>query len=120
MAFASLMIVSCKDNDDNNSEEPSIMGVWVSEPHPIYYDDTPLPDMNAVSYSTFASMLKSCKTKPQRGLIGVASQFIGWYQMAMNMRAFRYATSNPYRVPTARYQPLKMAGYHYLMPMASA
>ena len=47
-------------------------------------------------------MLKSCKTKPQRGLIGVASQFIGWYQMAMNMRAFRYATSNPYRVPTAR------------------
>ena len=70
--------------------------------------------------STFASMLKSCKTKPQRGLIGVASQFIGWYQMAMNMRAFRYATSNPYRVPTARYQPLKMAGYHYLMPMASA
>ncbi len=36
---------------------------------------------------------------PQRGIIGVASQFIGWYTMTMNMRAFRYATSNPYRVP---------------------
>ena len=44
-------------------------------------------------------MLKPWKTKPQRGLIEVASQFIGWYIMAMNMRAFRYATSNPYRVP---------------------
>ena len=46
--------------------------------------------------------LISWNRKPQRGLIEVASQFIGWYQMAKNMRAFRYATSNPYRVPTAR------------------
>jgi hypothetical protein len=39
------------------------------------------------------------KTKPQRGLIEIASHFNGWYQMAMKMRAFRYATSNHYRVP---------------------
>ena len=55
-------------------------------------------------------MLISWKRKPQRGLIEVlevssvsssraASHFIGWNQMAKNMRAFRYATSNPYRVP---------------------
>ena len=51
MAFASLIIVSCSEKDDNNTnEEPSIMGVWVSEPHPIYYNDAPMPDMNAVAY----------------------------------------------------------------------
>ena len=51
MALASLMIVSCSEKDDNNTnEEPSIMGVWVSEPHPIYYNDAPMPDMNAVAY----------------------------------------------------------------------
>ena len=71
-------------------------------------------------------MLKSYKTKPQRGLIEVASHFKGWCQMAMKMRAFRYATSNPYSVPTARYPftitlpAIEMAGYHYLMPTASA
>ena len=27
----------------------------------------------------------------------------GWYAMAIKKRAFRYATMNPYRVPTARY-----------------
>ena len=53
--------------------------------------------------STFAGMLNICKTNPHRGLIGVASHFNGWYQMAMKMRAFRYATSNAYRVPTARH-----------------
>ena len=51
MALASLMIVSCSENDDNNTNgESTIMGVWVSEPHSIYYDDAPMPDMNAVAY----------------------------------------------------------------------
>ena len=51
MALASLMIVSCSENDDNNTnEETSITGVWVSEPHPIYYDDAPMPGVNAVAY----------------------------------------------------------------------
>lgn len=51
MAFASLIIVSCSEKDDNNTnEEPSIIGVWVSEPHPIYYNDAPIHDMNAVAY----------------------------------------------------------------------
>ena len=80
--------------------------------------------------------LTSGNRKPQRGLTKVASHFNGWYQMAMNMRAFRYATSNPYRVPTAR-KPLtttlpavlegssvplgraETAGYPYQMPTAS-
>ena len=41
------------------------------------------------------------------------------------MRAFRYATSNPCRVPTARYPltsslpAIEMAGYYCLMPTAS-
>jgi len=57
--------------------------------------------------------IRNLPGKPQRGLIGVlevsseqaraASHFNGWYQMAMKMRAFRYATSTPYHVPTARY-----------------
>ena len=69
--------------------------------------------------------LISGNRKPQRGLIEVASQFIGWYAMEKNMRAFRYATSNPYRVPTARYlltyslPANELAGYPYLMPTAS-
>ena len=63
--------------------------------------------------------------QPRRGLIGVASHFNGWYQMAINKRAFRYATTSPYRVPTARrlfaimLPAIEMAGYHYLMPTAS-
>ena len=47
-------------------------------------------------------MLKYCITKPQRGLIRVASHFNGWYAMTKKTRAFRYATTDPYRVPTAR------------------
>ena len=39
---------------------------------------------------------------PQRGLTMLASHFNGWYAMAIKKRAFRYATMNPYRVPTAR------------------
>ena len=69
--------------------------------------------------------LISWNRKPQRGLIDVASHFNGWYIMAKNMRAFRYATTYPYRVPTARI-PLtttlpanELAGYPYQMPTAS-
>ena len=75
--------------------------------------------------SSFASMLTSCNTKPQRGVTMVASRFNGWYKAARKKRAFRYATSNPCRVPTARYPStsslpaIEMAGYHCLMPMAS-
>ena len=45
----------------------------------------------------------SCNAKPQRGVTKVASRFNGWYIAARKKRAFRYATSNPCRVPTARY-----------------
>ena len=75
--------------------------------------------------SSFASMLTSCNTKPQRGVTMVASRFNGWYKAVRKKRAFRYATSNPCRVPTARYlltfslPAIEMAGYHCLMPMAS-
>ena len=48
-------------------------------------------------------MLTSCNTKPQRGVIMVASRFNVWYKAAIKKRAFRYATLNPCRVPTARY-----------------
>ena len=59
-------------------------------------------------------MLTSCNTKPQRGVTMVASRFRsalcdasrlknGWYKAARKKRAFRYATLNPCRVPTARY-----------------
>ena len=47
------------------------------------------------------------------------------YKAARKKRAFRYATSNPCRVPTARYPStssipaIEMAGYHCLMPTAS-
>ena len=78
----------------------------------------------------------SCNTKPQRGVTMVlevssvplgraASRFNGWYIAARKKRAFRYATSNPCRVPTARYPltsslpAIEMAGYHCLMPTAS-
>ena len=77
------------------------------------------------NYSSFASMLTSCNTKPQRGVTRVASHFNGWYKAARKKRAFRYATSNPCRVPTARYPStsslpaIEMAGYHCLMPTAS-
>jgi len=51
MALASLMIVSCSENDDNNTNEDlSIKGVWVSEAHPIYYNDEPMPGVNGVAY----------------------------------------------------------------------
>ena len=69
-------------------------------------------------------MLMSRNSKPHRGLIGVASHFNGWYAMTRDTRAFRYATTNPYRVPTARIPfatPLpanELAGYPYQMPMA--
>ena len=75
-------------------------------------------------YSTFASMLMSCNSKPHRGLIGIASHFNGWYETAGKTRAFRYATTDPYRVPTARIPltdtlpAIKMAGYPYKMPTA--
>ncbi len=65
------------------------------------------------------------KTKPQRGLIRLASHLNGWYQMAMKMRAFRYATlknlSRTYGThPLTNTLPaIKMAGYPYQMPMAS-
>ena len=80
-------------------------------------------------------MLTSCNTKPQRGVTKVASRFNGWYKAARKKRAFRYATSNPCRVPTARYPStsslpaIEMAGRstlvasylknHCLMPTAS-
>ena len=70
-------------------------------------------------------MLTSCNTKPQRGVTMVASRFNGWYKAAIKKRAFRYATLNPCRVPTARYPltsslpAIKMAGYHCQMPTAS-
>ena len=99
------------------------------------------------NYSSFASMLTSCNTKPQRGVTRVlevssvplgraASRFRsafcdasrlknGWCKADRKKRAFRYATSNPCRVPTARYPStsslpaIEMAGYHCLMPTAS-
>ena len=70
-------------------------------------------------------MLTSCNTKPQRGVTMVASRFNGWYKAARKKRAFRYATLNPCRVPTARYPltsslpAIEMAGYHCQMPTAS-
>ena len=78
---------------------------------------------NTLLYSSFA--LTSCNTKPQRGVTMVASRFNGWYIAARKKRAFRYATSNSCRVPTARYPStsslpaIKMAGYHCQMPTAS-
>ena len=59
-------------------------------------------------------MPTSCNAKPQRGVTMVlevssvplgraASRFNGWYKAARKKRAFRYATLNPCRVPTARY-----------------
>ena len=77
------------------------------------------------TYSSFACMPTSCNTKPQRGVTKVASRFNGWYKAAWKKRAFRYATSNPCRVPTARYPStssipaIEMAGYHCQMPTAS-
>ena len=55
-------------------------------------------------------MPTSCNAKPQRGVTMVASRFRsalcdasrlknGWYIAARKKRAFRYATTNPYRVP---------------------
>ena len=81
-------------------------------------------------FSSFASMSTHCNSKPRRGMIRVlegssvplgraASQFIGWYAMARKSRAFRYATTDPSRVPTARIPltgtlpAIKMAGYPY-------
>ena len=67
-------------------------------------------------FSSFASMSTHCNSKPRRGMIRVASQFIGWYAMTRKTRAFRYATTDPYRVPTARIPltetlpAIKMAG----------
>ena len=114
---------------------------------------------NMLARTLFASTLRrtSCNTKPQRGVTMVlevssvpsgraASRFRsalcdasrlknGWYKAARKKRAFRYATSNPCRVPTARYPltsslpAIEMAGRstlvasylknHCLMPMAS-
>ena len=68
----------------------------------------------------------NCKEKPHRGMTMVASRFNGWDGSDKEKRAFRYATSYSYRVPTARYllnatiPAVKTAGYHYLMPTASA
>ena len=104
---------------------------------------------NMLARTLFASTLRrtSCNTKPQRGVTMVlevssvpsgraASRFRsalcdasrlknGWYKAARKKRAFRYATSNPCRVPTARYPltsslpAIEMAGYHCQMPTAS-
>ena len=126
---------------------------------------------NMLARTLFASTLRrtSCNTKPQRGVTMVlevssvplgraASRFRsalcdasrlknGWYKAARKKRAFRYATSNPCRVPTARYPSISslpaiemagrstlvasylknhrqmptasLAGYHCQMPMAS-
>ena len=77
------------------------------------------------SNSSFANMPTSCNAKPQRGVTMVASRFNGWYIADRKKRAFRYATLNPCRVPTARYPStsllpaIEMAGYHCLMPTAS-
>ena len=78
-----------------------------------------------LNYSSFANMLTSCNTKPQRGVTMVASRFNGWCKADRKKRAFRYATSNTCRVPTARYPStsslpaIEMAGYHCQMPTAS-
>ena len=70
-------------------------------------------------------MVTRWNTKAQRGETIVASRFNGWYKAARKKRAFRYATSNPCRVPTARYPltsslpAIEMAGYHCQMPTAS-
>ena len=46
-----LTIVSCNDKDDNENEnKQSIVGVWTSEPRPIYYANAPMPDVEAVAY----------------------------------------------------------------------
>jgi len=46
-----LTLVSCNDKDDNENEnKQSIVGVWTSEPRPIYYDNAPMPDVEAVAY----------------------------------------------------------------------
>ena len=64
-----------------------------------------------------------CNSKPRRGKIRVASHFNGWYAMVRKTRAFRYATMNPYRVPTARIlltltlPANELAGYPYYAPM---
>ena len=104
------------------------------------YTSQPLrPDIHELEYfcpvmmnsmlarTLFASTLRrtSCNAKPQRGVTRVASRFNGWYIAARKKRAFRYATSNPCRVPTARYlstssiPAIEMAGYHCQMPTAS-
>lgn len=44
-------LVSCNDKDDNENEnKQSIVGVWTSEPRPIYYDNAPMPDVETVAY----------------------------------------------------------------------
>lgn len=46
-----LTIVSCNDKDDNENEnKQSIVGVWTSEPRPIYYANAPMPDVEVVAY----------------------------------------------------------------------
>ena len=70
-------------------------------------------------------MASTRKKLPCKGMTMVASHY-GWYNESKGMRAFRYATSNPYRVPTARYSistripAIEMAGYPYQMPTASS
>ena len=66
-------------------------------------------------------------SQPRRGVTLVASHSYGWYKGMVEKHAFRYATaSNLYRVPTARSltptlsPAIGMAGYQYLMPLASA
>ena len=93
-------------------------------------------DNGKLKNDSFGSMPTSCNAKPQRGVTMVASRFRsalcdasrlkkGWYKAARKKRAFRYATSNPCRVPTARYlltsslPAIEMAGYHCQMPTAS-
>ena len=70
-------------------------------------------------------MESNSKEKPHRGMTMVASHFNGWYDDPDGMRAFRYATLNLCRVPTARYllsatvPAVETAGYLRQMPTAS-
>ena len=80
--------------------------------------------------------METKRSQPRRGVIEVASHFRsalplglsknGWYSEVQGGRAFRYATRHlllrTYGMPaTHHYLPaIEMAGYHCLMPTASA
>ena len=79
-----------------------------------------------LSNPSFSSVVTSCKHSAPEGLDKGSQPFQRLvYRWDNGVRAFRYATSNPYRVPTARLlltsslPAIGMAGYHCLMPTAS-